>query len=170
MSRQFVTEAVMVAIYGQLLTSPAPVEYIVPYTSLLELYEFQDSTEPLMDNPMDDQHVKRKVRELISYFEEPLNQKKIRRALQMPWAKSLPILFDANTSLIVINAVDTAHYGEYFDPIETELVLTAQREALPILTDQLDWIHRIIEASVPVHVYDIDDFDFAVDDPMFNNP
>lgn len=162
MSRQFVTEAVMVAIYGQLLTSPAPVEYIVPYTSLLELYEFQDSTEPLMDNPMDDQHVKRKVSELISYFEEPLNQKKIRRALQMPWAKSLPILFDANTSLIIINAVDTAHYGEYFDPIETELVLTAQRESLPILTDQLDWIHRIIEASVPVHVYDIDDFDFAL--------
>lgn len=76
MSRQFVTEAVMVAIYGQLLTSPAPVEYMVPYTSLLELYEFQDSTEPLMDNPMDDQHVKRKVSELISYFEEPLNQKK----------------------------------------------------------------------------------------------
>ncbi|MBJ8192022.1 ADP-heptose synthase, partial [Bacillus cereus] len=122
-----------------------------PYTSLLELYEFQDSTEPLMDNPMDDQHVKRKVSELISYFEEPLNQKKIRRALQMPWAKSLPILFDANTSLIIINAVDTAHYGEYFDPIETELVLTAQRESLPILTDQLDWIHRIFEASVPVH-------------------
>lgn len=85
MSRQFVTEAVMVAIYYQLLTSPAPVEYMVPYTSLLELYEFQDSTEPLMDNPMDDQHVKRKVSELISYFEEPLNQKKIRRALQMPW-------------------------------------------------------------------------------------
>lgn len=77
--------------------------------------------------------------------------------------KSLPILFDANTSLIIINAVDTAHYGEFFDPIETELVLTAQRESLPILTDQLDWIHRIIEASVPVHVYDIDDFDFALD-------
>ncbi|MBE0341340.1 ADP-heptose synthase, partial [Paenibacillus sp. 28ISP30-2] len=74
MSRQFVTEAVMVAIYVQLLTTPAPVEYIVPYTSLLELYEFQDSTEPLMDNPADDQHVKRKVSELISYFEEPLNQ------------------------------------------------------------------------------------------------
>lgn len=76
MSRQFVTEAVMVAIYGQLLAPPAPVEYIVPYTAVLELYEFQTSSDPLMDNTADDLHVKAKVNELISYFEEPLNKKK----------------------------------------------------------------------------------------------
>lgn len=76
MSRQFITEAVMVAIYGQLLAPPAPVEYIVPYTTILELYEFQTSPDPMMDNPADDQHVKSKINEMISYFEEPLNKKK----------------------------------------------------------------------------------------------
>ncbi|MGV2644703.1 ADP-heptose synthase, partial [Clostridium perfringens] len=39
MTRIFVTEAVMLAIYGQLLVPPKPVEYIIPYTTILELYE-----------------------------------------------------------------------------------------------------------------------------------
>lgn len=88
MTRIFVTEAVMLAIYGQLLVPPTPVEYIVPYTTILELYELHASEEQLMNNTADDQHVKMKIRELISYFEEPLNKKKIDRALQVPWAKS----------------------------------------------------------------------------------
>ncbi|MFB5673698.1 ADP-heptose synthase [Paenibacillus terreus] len=163
MSRQFVTEAVMVAIYGQLLAPAAAVEYIVPYTTILELYEFRSSDEPLMDNPAEDKHVKEKVAELIEYLEEPLNKKKINRALQVPWAKSLPILFGNSVAFTIINGVDNAQYGEHFDPIETELLLTAQRENLPILTDQTDWIERIVEASVPVQVYDIEDFDFAVE-------
>lgn len=164
MSRQFVTEAVMVAIYGQLLAPPAPVEYIVPYTAVLELYEFQTSSDPLMDNTADDQHVKAKVNELISYFEEPLNKKKIERALLVPWGKSPSILFGDQVSISIVNAVDTAQYGEYFDPIETELLLTSQRLDTPILTDQVDFIARIIESSAPVQVFDIDDFDFAMDD------
>lgn len=60
--------------------------------------------------------------------------------------------------------MDTAQYGEYFDPIETELLLTSQRLNTPILTDQVDFIARIIESSAPVQVFDIDDFDFAMDD------
>lgn len=51
MPRQLVTEAVMVAIYGQLLAPSAPVEYLIPYTTVLELYELQSSTEPLMESP-----------------------------------------------------------------------------------------------------------------------
>lgn len=163
MSRQFVTEAVMVAIYGQMLAPAAAVEYVVPYTTILELYEFHSSDEPLMDNPTEDQHVREKVAELIAYLEEPLNKKRINRALQMPWSKSLPILFNNSVAITIINGVDNALYGEYFDPIETELLLTAQRENMPILTDQTDWIERIVEASVPVQVYDIEDFDFAVE-------
>ena len=77
MSQRFVIEAVMVAIYGQLLSANRPVEYIVPYTTVLELYEFEEGAEPLMNEPGDDQHVKEKVKELIAYFEEPLNKKKI---------------------------------------------------------------------------------------------
>lgn len=76
MSRQFVTEAVMLAIYGQLLSAAEPVEYIVPYTSFLELYELQETSDPLMDNTADDEYVKKKIRELVGYLEEPLNQKK----------------------------------------------------------------------------------------------
>ena len=164
MSRQFVTEAVMMAIYGQLLLPDGPVTYIVPYTSVLELYELQDSDEPLMNYPDDDQHVKGKIKELIRYFEEPLNKKKINRCLAVPWAKSATILLGGHAQLVIINSMDTAQYGELFDPIETELLLTSQREKIPVLTDQFELIQRIIESGVPVQVYDIDDFDFALEE------
>ena len=76
MTRIFVTEAVMLAIYGQLLVPPKPVEYIIPYTTILELYELHTTEEHLMNSSADDQHVKIKIGELISYFEEPLNKRK----------------------------------------------------------------------------------------------
>lgn len=60
--------------------------------------------------------------------------------------------------------MDTAQFGEFFDPIETELLLTSQRLGIPILTDQVELIARIIESESPVQVFDIDDFDFAMDD------
>lgn len=63
--------------------------------------------------------------------------------------------------------MDTAQYGEFFDPIETELLLTAQRFQQPLLTDQVEWIGRIIEAGVPVQVYDIEDFEFALENNDF---
>ncbi|RCX17083.1 hypothetical protein DFP94_110145 [Fontibacillus phaseoli] len=169
MSRRFVIEAVMVAIYGELLVPSAPVEYIVPYTTVMELYEFQNSPEPLMNDASDDLHVKNKISELISYLEEPLNRKKLERALSVPWSKSPAILFGDNISWIVINAVDNEQFGELLDPIETEIVLTAQRENAPVLTDQLELIRRIIEAEAPVQVFDIGDFDFAMEDSIFSN-
>lgn len=163
MSRQFVTEAVMLAIYGQLLIPRVPVQYIVPYTSILELYELRDSEEPLMNVPEDDIHVKLKIRELITYFEEPLNQKKVKRCLTSPWAKSFSILLGSQVQMVIINSMETAPYGELFDPIETELLLTSQREKVPILTDQFELIQRIIEGGIPVQVYDIEDFDYAME-------
>lgn len=169
MSRQFVTEAVMIAIYGQLLVSSSPVEYIVPYTTVIELYELRDSDDPLMNRPEDDKHVKRKIAELIDYFEEPLNAKKINRCLAIPWAKSSGILLGDQTMITIINSIDTAVYGETFDPIETELLLSSQREKAPILTDQFELIQRIIEGGIPVQVYDIDDFDFAMEEESFRN-
>ncbi|GIP56444.1 MULTISPECIES: ADP-heptose synthase [Paenibacillus] len=169
MSRRFVIEAVMVAIYGELLAPGAPVEYIVPYTTVMELYEFQNSPEPLMHDPADNLHVKNKINELIAYLEEPLNRKKLERALNIPWAKSPSILFGENVSWTVVNALDNEQYGEFLDPIETEIVLTAQREGAPVLTDQLELIRRIIEAEVPVQVFDIQDFEFAMEDSIFTN-
>ena len=47
MTRRFVIEAVMVAIYGELLAPSGPVEYIVPYNTIMELYEFSGSSETL---------------------------------------------------------------------------------------------------------------------------
>ncbi|MDQ0090495.1 hypothetical protein J2T12_003918 [Paenibacillus anaericanus] len=166
MSRRFVIEAVMVAIYGELMVPSAPVEYIVPYTTIMELYEFHNSPETLMSDSADELHVKNKISELIAYLEEPLNRKKLERALNVPWSKSPSILFGDNISWTVVNAVDNEQYGEFLDPIETEIVLTAQRENAPVLTDQLELIRRIIECEVPVQVFDIGDFEFAMDDSV----
>ncbi|GIO96426.1 ADP-heptose synthase [Paenibacillus sp. FSL W8-0187] len=170
MTRIFVTEAVMLAIYGQLLVPPKPVEYIIPYTTILELYELHTTEEHLMNSSADDQHVKIKIGELISYFEEPLNKKKIERALQVPWSKSPTIPVSETTRVSVMNTMDTAPYGESFDPVETELLLASQRAAAPILTDQYELIQRIVESALPVQVYDIDDFDFALEVPLSGQP
>ncbi|WP_194543507.1 ADP-heptose synthase [Paenibacillus sp. FSL W7-1279] len=170
MTRIFVTEAVMLAIYGQLLVPPKPVEYIIPYTTILELYELHTTEEHLMNSSADDQHVKIKIGELISYFEEPLNKKKIERALQVPWSKSPTIPVSETTRVSVMNTMDTAPYGESFDPVETELLLASQRTEAPILTDQYELIQRIVESALPVQVYDIDDFDFALEVPLSGQP
>ncbi|ACX66308.1 ADP-heptose synthase [Paenibacillus lautus] len=170
MTRIFVTEAVMLAIYGQLLVPPKPVEYIIPYTTILELYELHTTEEHLMNSSADDQHVKIKIGELISYFEEPLNKKKIERALQVPWSKSPTIPVSETTRVSVMNTMDTAPYGESFDPIETELLLASQKAEAPILTDQYELIQRIVESALPVQVYDIDDFDFALEVPLSGQP
>lgn len=170
MTRIFVTEAVMLAIYGQLLVPPKPVEYIIPYTTILELYELHTTEEHLMNSSADDQHVKIKIGELISYFEEPLNKKKIERALQVPWSKSPTIPVSETTRVSVMNTMDTAPYGESFDPVETELLLASQRAEAPLLTDQYELIQRIVESALPVQVYDIDDFDFALEVPLSGQP
>lgn len=163
MSRRFVIEAVMVAIYGELMVPSAPVEYIVPYKTVMELYEFQNSKDPLMADPMDNLHVNKKITELISYLEQPLNRKKLERAFSVPWSKSPSILLGEKVSLTVVNSFDNEQYGEFLDPIETEMVLISQRENTPILTDQLELIQRIIEAEIPIQVFDIGDFEYALE-------
>ena len=65
-----------------------------------------------------------------------------------------------------MNTMDTAPYGESFDPVETESLLASQRAEAPILTDQYELIQRIVESALPVQVYDIDDFDFALEVPL----
>ncbi|MFD1954725.1 ADP-heptose synthase [Paenibacillus thailandensis] len=164
MRRRFVIEAVMVASYGHLLVPSRPVDYVLPYSSVLELYEMRDSGEPVMDNPEDDRHVKNKISELIEFFEEPLNRKKIEKALQVPWRESAPLLLSDTIQFTVVNAVDNAQYGEMFDPIETELILTGMKLNIPLLSDQFEYEDRLIEAGVPVQVYDIEDFEFAVEE------
>ncbi len=164
MRRRFVIEAVMVATYGHLLVPSRPVDYVIPYTSIAELYDMRDSKEPVMDDPDDDVHVKAKITELIQFFEDSLNRKKIEKALQVPWRESAPLLLSDNIQFTIVNAVDNAQYGEMFDPVETELLLSSLKLNVPLLSDQFEFQDKLIEAEVPVQVYDIEDFEFAVEE------
>lgn len=123
----------------------------------------KDGSEPVMDDPEDDKHVKGKIQELIGFFEDPFNRKKIERALQMPWRESSPLLLNDTVQFTVVHAVDNAQYGEYFDPIETELLLTSMKLGVPLLSDQFEFQDKLLEAEVPVQVYDIEDYEFAVE-------
>ncbi|WP_138751204.1 ADP-heptose synthase [Paenibacillus sinopodophylli] len=164
MRRRFVIEAVMVATYGHLLVPSRPIEYVVPYSSIAELYEMRDGVDPVMDDPDDDGHVKNKINELITFFEDSLNRKKIEKAMQVPWRESSPLLLNEFIQFTVVHAVDNAHYGDLFDPIETELLLTSLRLNVPLLSDQFEFEDKLIEAEVPVQIYDIEDFEFAVEE------
>lgn len=163
MKRRFVVEAVMLATYGELMVPSIPVEYVIPYSTILELYEMRDNGDPVMTEPEDDAHVKGKIGELIAFFETPFNKIKLERALLAPWRMSPSLLANDQVSLAVMYAVDSAQYGELFDPIETELLLTSIREKIPLLTDQLEFMDKVINSDIPVQVFDVDDFEFALD-------
>jgi len=163
MPKRFVIEAVMMAIYGQLLVPTRPVEYYIPYTTILELYEFRTGDQPLMPDAEDELYVREKIDEMIRFFEEPLNRKKIEKILNVPWKKT-SLLVNDRVTLQVVNALDNAQYGEMFDPVETELILTGLSEQIPLLTDQLDFIDDVIKAEIPIQVFDIEDFEYALDE------
>lgn len=163
MRKSFVIEAVMIAVYGELLAPSQPVDYLVPYSTIRELYELRDSQEPIMPDANDEKHVRTKIAELIDLLEQPFYRKQLERALTVPWAKA-PLLLSEGVTFTVVSSYDNEEYGEAFDPIETELILTAIREKTPLLTDQPDFIVKLIEGEIPVQVYDLDDFEFAVED------
>ncbi|MZQ81491.1 ADP-heptose synthase [Paenibacillus sp. 5J-6] len=163
MSKTFIIEAVMLAVHGQLMLPGQPVTYIIPYTSIQELYELQAGSEPIMLEEEDDGFVKQMIGELIAFFEESFNKKKIEKALVAPWRKSPPLPINEHVTLMIVLAIDTEVYGEQFDPIETELILTSMKEQAPILTDQFDLIERLIQAEIPVQAFDVEDFEFAVE-------
>ncbi|MGG1312345.1 MULTISPECIES: hypothetical protein [Cohnella] len=166
MVRRFVIEAVMLATYGQLLLPKRPVEYRIPYSTVMELYDMKDSPEPIMPEPADDRHVKEKIGEMIRFFEETFNRKKLERALVAPWRESPPLPINEHVTLVVVNAVENMQYGELLDPIETELVLASLRLQCPILTDQIEFQDKVIQNSIPVLLYDIDDFEFALEEDV----
>jgi hypothetical protein len=166
MERRFVVEAVMMAIYGQLLVPVHPVEYVMPYSSLMELYDLMESSDPIMTQEDEDPYIRKSIRGMIDFFEDALNRKKIERALASPWRKSPTLLVNDKVSITVVYALENAEYGEKFDPIETDLILLAIREKVPILTDQLEFVDRVIQGSIPVQVFDIEDFEYAVEDDV----
>ncbi|TJY44182.1 ADP-heptose synthase [Cohnella pontilimi] len=163
MSRRFVIEAVMIAIYGQLLLPKRPVEYRIPYSTVMELYDLKESQEPIMQDPDDERHVRMKIGEMIAFFEDPFNKKKLERALAAPWRESPPLPINENVTFVVVNAVENMQYGEAFDPIETEMILSSLRLQSPVLTDHVDFQDKIVQNGMPIQLYDIDDFEFAVE-------
>lgn len=166
MERRFVVEAVMMAIYGQMMVPVHPVEYVMPYSSLMELYDLVEGAEPIMSQPEEDPYIRKSIRGMIDFFEDALNKKKIERALASPWRKSPTLLVNDKVSITVVYALENAEYGEQFDPIETDLILLAIREKTPILTDQLEFVEKVIHGSVPIRVFDIEDFEYAVEDDV----
>lgn len=164
MTRRFVIEAIMVAIYGEMMVPSQPVEYIIPYSTIMELYEMKDSPEAIMPEAEDNLHVKQKIVELIDFFNDSFNKKKLERALVAPWRKSPPLLASDKVTFTIVNGSESAQYGEAVDPIETELILTSLKEQAPIITDQVDFMEKVVQAEIPVQVYDIYDFEFAVED------
>jgi hypothetical protein len=163
MRKSFVIEAVMIAVYGEMLVPSEPVDYIVPYSTIRELYELRDSKDSIMPDPDDEQHARTKIAELITLLEQPFYRKQLERALTVPWGKA-PLLLNDNVTFIIISSYENEEYGEGFDPIETELILTSIRENAPLLTDQPEFIERLIDGEIPVQVYDLDDFEFAVEE------
>lgn len=154
----------MIAIYGQLLQPKRPVEYRIPYSTVMELYDLLESDEPIMQDPQDERHVRDKIKEMIAFFEDPFNRKKLERALIAPWKESPPMPIDENVTFIVVNAVENMQYGEIFDPIETEIILTSLRMQCPVLTDHVEFQDKAIQHAVPIQIFDIDDFEFALEE------
>lgn len=164
MSRRFVIEAVMIAIYGQLLQPKRAVEYRIPYSTIMELYDLRESEEPIMQIPEDERYVKEKISDMIAFFESPLNKKKLERALTTPWKESPPMPVNEHVTFIVVNAIENMQYGEIFDPIETEIILTSLRLQTPVLTDHVEFQEKVVQNEVPIQLYDIDDFEFALEE------
>lgn len=152
----------MLAIYGELLSPSVPVEYVIPSSTIYELEEIYQTTEPIMPDPADDQHVRDVIKDMIHYFSEPFKRKQMEKSLVAPWS-TITFPFQDDIHITIIKASDTATWGELFDPIETELIVTAMRTQTPILTDQVDWQERMLEHEIPVQFYDIEDYEFALE-------
>jgi hypothetical protein len=162
MPKQFVLEAVMLAIYGELMTPVEPVEYLIPASTIYELEEFVHSPEPIMPQPDDDRHVRRMMEQMSQFFRDPFNRKRMEKGLVAPWSK-ITFPFQHGVEISIVKAEDTAFWGELFDPIETELMLTAMHFEAPLITDQIEWQERMLEYVIPVQFYDIEDFEFALE-------
>ncbi|MDF2722245.1 MAG: ADP-heptose synthase, partial [Paenibacillus sp.] len=76
---------------------------------------------------------------------------------------SPPLLVNDEVTFTVVYAIDNAHYGEMVDPVETELILTALHEKAPIVTDQIEFLDKVIDGEVPVQTYDVEDFEYALE-------
>ncbi|GIM47130.1 hypothetical protein DNHGIG_26790 [Collibacillus ludicampi] len=160
--RRFVVEPVVLAMFPELLRPPAPVEYVIPYSTIEELYLFR--REKFLVNDTDHDQISQGIERLISFFESPFMAKKIKRITHTPWRTSSPMIWNESVTFTVVYAIEQEDYGEVFDPIETELILLAEWQNIPLLIEDVSLQNRIIEFEIPIQVFDVSDFDFAVEE------
>ncbi|WP_018131204.1 hypothetical protein [Effusibacillus pohliae] len=162
--RTFVTEPVVLAMFGELLQPLQPVRYLLPYSTVQELPLLVN--ENLSADAAEQATIRANIERLIRFFENPFVRKQAESCLTAPWAVSKPILYNQQVTFQVVNAVDTAAYGETFDPIETELIVLAVKENVPLLTEEPSLQARIVDAEIPVQVFDVSDFEFALEEEL----
>jgi hypothetical protein len=160
--RRFVVEPVVLAMFPELLHPLAPVEFVIPYSTIEELYLFR--REKFLTSEADYERITEGIERLIAFFESPLVAKKINRIAQIPWRFSSPIIWDESVTFSVVNVIEQEEYGEVFDPIETELILLAEWQKIPLLIEDVSLQDRIIEFEIPIQVFDVSDFDYAVEE------
>lgn len=162
--RTFVTEPLVLALFSELLLPSYPVRYLIPYSSLQELYLF--GNERLSEDEEEQNVIMENITILIDFFENPFVKKKIDSIASIPWAVSKPILYHEQVSFQVVNSTESAEFGDEFDPIETELLLLAAKENVPLLIEDPSIQQRIIDYDVSVQVYDVADFEFALEEDL----
>lgn len=162
--RTFVTEPLVLALFSELLLPSYPVRYLIPYSSLQELYLFRN--ERLSEDEEEQNVMMENITILIDFFENPFVKKKVDSVASIPWAVSKPILYHEQVSFQVVNSTESAEFGDEFDPIETELLLLAAKENVPLLIEDPSIQQRIIDYDVSVQVYDVADFEFALEEDL----
>ncbi|WP_232698269.1 ADP-heptose synthase [Brevibacillus daliensis] len=162
MNKQFVIEAVMLAVYGNLLVTKEAVEYIIPSSTISELHDYVNDSTPMMQSSADEERVRTIIKEMIQYFNMPFHRKQMERSLLAPWS-AISIKYSELVQFTIVKAEDTCMWDDFFDPIETELILTAMKREAPLLTDQDEWEDRLLEYMIPIQFYDIDDFEYAME-------
>lgn len=158
MPRRLVIEAAVFVTYGKFLLPDLAIDYYIPYSTILELFDIERTTKPIMEDPAEDVIVKRKVTQFLQYLNHPHNRRTIDTALQTAWAVSEPIIYFDTIRLVIVNAIDQSQFTNKFDSIETELIMTALKFDAPLLCDQFQLQQNIEAANLGVHVLDIDEF------------
>lgn len=158
------TEPLVLAMFSELLFPSYPVRYLFPYSALQELYLL--TNERFSDDEEEEAVIHDHISTLIRFFENPFVKKKIDQTAAIPWAVSKPILYNEHISFQVVNSLDSGEFGEEFDPIETELLLIAVKEQAPLLIEDLSIQQRIIDFEIPIRVFDVADFAFALEEDL----
>lgn len=159
--RRFVTEPVILAMFGELLQPPVSVEYVIPLSTIYELHDFR--REQFIEDHEYNQRIQQQIEKLIRFFETPFIAKKLQRLAAVPWRSSSPMIWSEHVTFTVVHGLENEEYGELFDPVETELILIAQKQDLPLLSEDASLQNRIVEYGLPVQVFDVKDFAYALE-------